>query len=343
MPRGEPLILLLKVLRFLQDAHAASLGPTIEEIAEACEVSTRTIRRKLKALEEAGIPLKESADDDRRKRFTIDHKLMPAAHVSFEPFEAAALFVADGMMAAMEGLPLAKEARAALEKATQGVPISFRAELKNLVDALHGSLQSSHEYAPFGRRFVDLIDAIAERWPVEIDYRSLASSTSPGVSKTHRIHPYLIHCQTGTVYVVARKVREAPENGRDRFITYALDRIEAVRVHDDEPFVRDPSFDAQAFVAESFNGYHEGEVVTVKVRFEAEVARVIRERTWHPSQSIEEQPEGAVVVTFRTAGPTGVLHWSKSFLPHARVLEPPQLAERQREEARAWLERLEGA
>ena len=122
MPRGEPLILLLKVLRFLQDAHAASLGPTIEEIAEACEVSTRTVRRKLQVLEQAGVAIEESFDDDRRKRYSLDHKLMPVAHVTFEPFEAAALFVADGMMAAMEGLPLAKEARGALERRPRACP-----------------------------------------------------------------------------------------------------------------------------------------------------------------------------------------------------------------------------
>jgi proteasome accessory factor B len=332
MSRGEPLILLLKVLRHLQACHSASLGATLEELAESCEVSTRTIRRKLKALEDAGVPIEETADEDRRKRYKVDHKLMPAAHVSFEPFEAAALFVADGMMEAMEGLPLAKEARAALEKATEGVPISFRAELRELIEALHGSLQSRHEYTPFGKRFVELIDAISERWPVEIDYRSLSS---PQQTKTHLIHPYLVHCQAGTVYVVARKP------GGERFITFALDRIEAVRVRDDEVFIRDPEFDPKLFVAESFNGYHEGEVVTVRVRFEAPVAKVIRERSWHPSQQIEEADSGAIVVAFRTAGPQGVLHWSKSFLPHSRVLEPLWLAQRQRDDARAWLEHLE--
>lgn len=332
MPRGEPLILLLKVLRHLQACHRAGLGATIEDLAESCEASTRTIRRKLKALQDAGIPLEEAVDEERRKRFKVDPALMPAAHVSFEPLEAAALFVADGMMAAMEGLPLAKEARAAMEKASEGVPASFRDELRELVDALHGSIQGRHEYSSFGRRFVDLIDAIAERWTVEIDYRSLSN---PQEAKTHVIQPYLVHSLAGTVYVVARK----PDVSR--FLTFALDRIDAVRVRDDEVFVRSAEFDAQAFVAESFNGFHEGEVTVVRVRFEAPVAKVIRERTWHASQTISDVDEGAIEVRFETAGPQGVLHWVKSFLPHARIVEPEWLAERQCEEARAWLAMLE--
>ena len=97
MTRSEPLILLLKILRQLQACHSASMGATLEELAEACDVSTRTIRRKLKALMEAEIPIEESTDEERKKRYKVDHKLMPSSYVSFEPFEAAALFVADGM------------------------------------------------------------------------------------------------------------------------------------------------------------------------------------------------------------------------------------------------------
>ena len=105
--------------------------------------------------------------------------------------------------------------------------------------------------------------------------------------------------------------------------------------------MRDAAFDPKTFVAESFNGYHEGEVVGVTVRFEAPVATVIRERTWHPSQQIRELGAGAIAVDFQTAGPIGVPHWCKSFLPHARILEPLWLAERQREEALEWLDELE--
>ncbi len=331
MSRGEPLILLLKVLRHLQACHSASLGATLEELAEACEVSTRTVRRKLRALQEAGIPIEETIDYDRRKRYSINHKLVPSTHVSFEPFEAAALFVAEGMMAAMEGLPLAKEARAAMDKATHGVPAAFRDELNQLLGALHGSLQGQHEYAPFGTRFINLVDAVSERWPVEIDYRSLSRQRA----KTHRVLPYMLHCQAGTVYLVARK----PDS--DKTLTFALDRIEDVRVHDDEQFDRDPTFDPARFVSESFNGYHEGEVVEVKVRFEAPVAKVIRERRWHSSQRVKELADGAIEVTFNTAGPTGVMHWTHSYLPHVRVLAPEWLAERQIEAAREWLGKLQ--
>jgi proteasome accessory factor B len=330
MSRGEPLILVLKVLRHLQASHQAGLGVSLEELAEACGVSTRTVRRKVRSLQEAGIPVKESSDDERRRRYTLDHRALPAAEVSFEPFEAAALFVAEGMMAAMEGLPLAREARAALEKAQEGVPIAFRNELQELVEALHGSLSSRHAYAPFGRRFVDLVDSIGERWPVTIAYRSLQRDEA----RSHLIHPYLFHCQSGTVYLVARRP------GGDRFLTFALDRIDAVEVHDEQCFQRETSFNAAAFVAQSFGGYHEGEVEVVRLHFASPVARVIRERTWHESQELIDLPYGGVEIRFRTAGPTGVLHWAKAFLPHVRIVEPSWLAERQRQEAQRWLEAL---
>ncbi len=330
MSRGQPLVLLLQVLHELQGCHRLGAGVSLEELAEACEVSTRTVRRKLEALGEAGIPVEKAKCDDGRTRYRVDHRLLPSTHVTFDPEEAAALYVAEGMMASMEGLPLVKEAREALEKASKGVPAALRRELTRHVEALRGSLQGQHEYAPYRVRFRDLVDAICERWPTEIDYRS------PGRAepRPYRVEPYLLHCHAGTVYLVARW------EGRDGLSTYALDRIAAARPDTEATFARDPAFDPQRFVGESFGGYHEGELVDVSVRFEPAVAPVILERTWHGSQRTEQTPDGAVVVRLRTAGPTGVLHWAKAFLPHSRILAPAWLADRQRGEALAWAESL---
>lgn len=318
------------VLRELQGCHRVGAGATLEELAESCGVSTRTVRRKLEALEEAGIPVEAVSCGDGRKRYRVDHTLLPATHVTFDPEEAAALYVAEGMMASMEGLPLVKEAREALAKATAGVPSGLRQDLTRHVEALRGSLQGQHEYGPYRARFLDLVDAIGERWPTDIDYRS------PGRAepRTYRVEPYLLHCQAGTVYLVARW------EGRQSPTTYALDRIVAVRPDVEGSFVRDASFDPERFVAESFGGYHEGELVDVAVRFEAPVASLVLERTWSASQTVEETDDGGVVLRLRTAGPTGVLHWAKAFLPHSRILAPAWLAARQAEEARAWAERL---
>jgi proteasome accessory factor B len=196
--------------------------------------------------------------------------------------------------------------------------------------AIRGSLQGRHEYGRFRVMFRDMVDAIWARWTLEIDYQAYGKEEP----RTHRVEPYLVHCQAGTVYLVGRIV------GKDTLTTLALDRIEAMRVHDDELFVRNADFDPETFVDESFGGWHEGDVVAVRVRFDPPVATIIRERTWHPSQQIVEREGGGLDLLLETAGPTGVLHWTKSYLPNARIIEPAWLAERQRADADAWVERL---
>jgi hypothetical protein len=47
----------------------------------------------------------------------------------------------------------------------------------------------------------------------------------------------------------------------------------------------------------------------VAVRFNAQQAPYIRERTWHPSQSIEEDEGGGLVLRFRAGGLYEIKAW----------------------------------
>ena len=54
MPRNAEVIRQWTILREIERARAG--GVTIDELAALCDVTTRTIRRDLQALEEAGLP-----------------------------------------------------------------------------------------------------------------------------------------------------------------------------------------------------------------------------------------------------------------------------------------------
>ncbi len=67
--------------------------------------------------------------------------------------------------------------------------------------------------------------------------------------------------------------------------------------------------------------------MAIRVRFGADIAHLIRERIWHPSQTLEERRDGSVVLGLEVAGEKEVLSWLYSFLPHVEVLEPASLRE----------------
>ena len=60
MPRNTEVIRQWTILREIERARTA--GVTIDELAALCDVTTRTIRRDLQALEEAGYPLFDDKD-----------------------------------------------------------------------------------------------------------------------------------------------------------------------------------------------------------------------------------------------------------------------------------------
>ena len=68
--RGRAFVRLFVALQTLQAARG---GVTLEQLAEECGVTTRTVRRDLEVLQEVGIPLVDELVDvdatDRPKRF----------------------------------------------------------------------------------------------------------------------------------------------------------------------------------------------------------------------------------------------------------------------------------
>ena len=65
MPRNAEVIRQWTILREIERARGA--GVTIDDLASLCDVTTRTIRRDLQALEEAGFPLYDDKIARRRQ------------------------------------------------------------------------------------------------------------------------------------------------------------------------------------------------------------------------------------------------------------------------------------
>ena len=77
--------------------------------------------------------------------------------------------------------------------------------------------------------------------------------------------------------------------------------------------------------------------VLVRVLFDKEVARWVRESRSYYTTSVEETPEG-LLVTLKPHQESEVLQWLLSWGSHVRVLEPETLRKRIAEEAQAMLQ-----
>ena len=70
-------------------------------------------------------------------------------------------------------------------------------------------------------------------------------------------------------------------------------------------------------------GVHQGTPERIVIAFEPRMAKYVKERIWHPSQTIEDQTDGSVVLTLTVSNDWALRSWVLGFGPLARVLAPP--------------------
>ena len=70
-----------------------------------------------------------------------------------------------------------------------------------------------------------------------------------------------------------------------------------------------------------------GDPRRVVIEFSREKAPLVRARVWHPTQALEDLPDGRVRFSFACIELTPVVSWVLEWGPHAQVLEPADLRE----------------
>jgi predicted DNA-binding transcriptional regulator YafY len=95
---------------------------------------------------------------------------------------------------------------------------------------------------------------------------------------------------------------------------------------------------AQGQDGEHFFGVMPGQPFTIKARFTREAADYVREREWSSRQSCVPLEDGSVVLEFEAQSRVEALSWLLSFGARATVLEPEDLREELRNQARGILE-----
>ena len=156
MNRTERLYAIVEELR-----RAGSVGRTSTWLADRFEVSTRTIKRDMAALLEAGTPLE--ADEGRGGGYRLA-KHGALAPLAFTSGEAAAIVVA---IAAEPGLPFLLEARSALARVLGAMTGDQRREVDDLCQRIWVA-QGARPSRGVAAKVLD--QAILERRVVLIDY-----------------------------------------------------------------------------------------------------------------------------------------------------------------------------
>src|SRR5262245_21705140 len=314
VPRNAEVIRQWTILREIENARAG--GVTIDELAAQCDVTTRTIRRDLQALEEAGFPLYDDrSNDDGKTRWRVNGQAFKGLSAGLTVSELCALYFSRTLVESLSGTPFRNEVERAFEKLSSVLTRHMRRFLDQLprVIATKADPLGRHDDPRQQPIVARALEATLHLRQATLTYHS----TSSDRTKTYLVHPYRLAYAQGGLYLLAF----VPEYGEVR--TFAVERIQEMSLLD-ERFTPIEELPDAAFPHSL--GVHSGSPERVEILFEPAVGDYVRAREWHPSQRVRETESGGLSMTLDVCLDRALHSWILSFGPFARVVSPEKLA-----------------
>jgi proteasome accessory factor B len=104
-----------------------------------------------------------------------------------------------------------------------------------------------------------------------------------------------------------------------------------------QTFIKSKKFSLQNHLKDSLGVFSAKGKYSIRVRFDKFAAQLVRERIWHPSQSIQELTGGEIELRLTLSSLHEIEPWILSWGAHAQVLGPVELIGRLKETARKQL------
>ncbi len=288
---------------------------TITDISDQHSVSTKTIRRDLAALMEAGFPLYDERYDGKVYwRLDEQYKGLPLASLSLS--EIAALYFSKKLVVNLASPPFSSDIESAFKKIQSALPeknIEFLDSLDSMISVRPDAPKDLDQHKQTIRV---LMDAIGEEVRVKMDYYSVHSQKK----KAYTIHPYRLMYFRGGLYLFAYVEQY------QQIRTFAIERIESIEKLRDA-FTKPPDFSVETYLESAF-GLVKEDPFDVELIFSADVAEYVRSRVWHPTQQVREIGDGRIRMKMHVGGEFELGAWILSFGPSALVVSPERLRRR---------------
>ena len=313
------------LLRLALDLQGALEGLSLDDIRARCALSPdtplsrRTAERLRDAVERIFPQLEQANPGELPKRWRLPAgSANGLATVTVE--ELAALATAARVLRRdnlIEQADTVDRAAAKLRAGLKRAAIArIEPDLEPLLAAEGLVLRPGPKQRIDGEVLAALRRAIIGQNKVVLHYRYRGS----GKRGYQTVHPYGF-LYGSRHYLVAWS---EPAPARD-FRSFALANIERVESLD-EPFERDPAFLLAAYAERSFGVFQE-KPFDVIWKFSPKAAPDAREFQFHPTQTIENQPDGSLVVRFRAGGAREMAWHLFTWGGDVEVITPKRLQE----------------
>ncbi|MGE0445724.1 MAG: helix-turn-helix transcriptional regulator [Vicinamibacterales bacterium] len=311
MPRNQEVIRQWRVLHALETSRH---GVTIDAMAKEVDVTTRTIRRDLAALQEAGFPLYDERDDDGRVRWRLDGQVLKGLETGFTLGELCALYLSRNLLESVAGTPFQRDLTNAFTRLEKMLSPRMRQFLDRLPTVL------AAKPGPRARGSASNADVVSKLLEATLHFRVTSMryhSVSSGRVKDYEVHPSRLLFAQGGLYLLAY----VPEY--DAVRTFAIDRIASVSLEKQTFTPREPVGDD---VFGNSLGVNTGPAARAEIEFDKQIAPYVRARVWHSSQELRDAPDGGLLLTLNVCHDWALRSWILGWGGFARVVSPATLA-----------------
>jgi len=297
-------------LRIHQALQAGGF-PNATKLAREAEVSTKTIHRDIEFMRDRlNLPI-EFASSNNGYFYKGEVSAFPTMQIT--EGEIFALVVAEKALQQYRGTSFEKPLLSAIKKMEQALPDTISLNLADIEQTI--SFRTRAEPILDLEIFDALARAVAQRQQLELHYRK------PGQPAEKRlVDAYHLANINGEWYLFAY------DHARKDLRTFVPARIKSVKPTG-MTFERTQQFSLEKRLRDSF-GVHSGEgEFDVVIRFNARAADYIREKKWHPSQTLRNLKGGGAELKMKLSSLAEVQRWVLSWGGDAKVLKPQELKE----------------
>jgi predicted DNA-binding transcriptional regulator YafY len=296
-------------------ALRAETWPNARTLGRELEVNPRTILRDLDYLrDQLHAPIEFNP---KKNGFRYSEPSYRLPFLQLTEGELVALFLSEQLLRQYRGTPYGPDLARVFAKIAAGLNAPITVDANRLSEAI--SFRTPAVVVFDVTIIKTLLDAILRRRRIIIDYWTASSDRE----SRREVDPYHLTSCDGQYYLIAycHKRREIRE--------FVPARIRAMEVTETE-FVIPETFRVEEYFSGALGvfGNDDESRHHVRLRFTGLAVRYIRERQWHPSQTLETTPQGdEIVMTLEVSHFREVERFVLSWLPHCEILEPPELRE----------------
>lgn len=290
----------------------SSRSVMVSELAESLGITRRQVYRDLAQIEEQHHPL-EQLIEGGEKVWRLPPQYQGLPPITVTRYELMALHLALSQLTYLSGTPFVDDLASLIKKVEDGLPAKTVNHLERLTHLFVPLQMPRRDYAAQRETLTQIQKGLL------LQRRMVVQHTAAGHEHPveFRLDPYALLIHRYGLYVAGHSHRA------NALRIFAVERIRSAHTLD-EGFDAPDDLNLDEMYGNLFGLMNEPPQ-QIRVWFSADVAYLVKERRWHPSQSVAVQPDGSVIATLTAGGLEEVASWVLSWGGDAKVLAPPAL------------------